>query len=104
MDFDQYRASFEHAVLERRDGILEVRLHSDGGPLQWGLGPHRELPELFAAIASDRENRVVILTGTGDAFSGPVASSAETSSIPTRSPSRGTATASFPSTAGGAGR
>ncbi|MPY95958.1 MAG: enoyl-CoA hydratase/isomerase family protein [Acidimicrobiia bacterium] len=86
MKLSEYQSRFEHAVLERNDGILEVRLHSGGGPLQWGLGPHRELPDLFAAISSDRENRVVILTGTGDVFSGPVASSAETSSIPTRLP------------------
>ena len=86
MELSEYRSRFEHAVLERRDGILEVRLHSDGGPLQWGLGPHRELPELFAAIASDFANRTVILTGTGDVFSGPVASSAATSSIPHRLP------------------
>ena len=86
MKLNEYQTRFSHAVLDRRDGILEVRLHSDGGPLQWGLGPHRELPEVFQAIASDRENRVVILTGTGDVFSGPVASSAATSSIPTRLP------------------
>jgi enoyl-CoA hydratase/carnithine racemase len=86
VQLNEYQSRFDHAVLERRDGILEVRLHSDGGPLQWGLGPHRELPDLFAAIAGDYANRVVILTGTGDAFSGPVASSAATSSIPTRLP------------------
>jgi enoyl-CoA hydratase/carnithine racemase len=82
----EYESKFEHAVLERRDGILQVRLHSGAGPLQWGLRPHRELPDLFAAIASDYDNRVVILTGTGDAFSGPVAGSAATSSIPYRLP------------------
>ena len=82
----EYQSRFQHAVLERRDGILEVRLHSDGGPLQWGLGPHSELPELFAAIGSDTENRVVILTGTGEVFSGPVATSAATSSMPYRIP------------------
>jgi enoyl-CoA hydratase/carnithine racemase len=36
----------------------------------WGGVPHAELPELFAAVASDRDNRVVILTGTGDTFIG----------------------------------
>ena len=41
-----------------------------GKPLLWALQPHQELPELFNAIASDRENRVVILTGTGDTFIG----------------------------------
>jgi enoyl-CoA hydratase/carnithine racemase len=86
MRLSEYQDRFEHAVLDRHDGILEVRLHSDGGPLQWGLGPHRELPDVFAAIASDYDNRVVILTGTGDVFSGPVASSAQTSSIPYRLP------------------
>lgn len=86
MELTEYQHRFEHAVLERRDGILEIRLHSDGGPLQWGLGPHRELPDLFAAVASDYANRVVILTGTGNVFSGPVASSASTSSIPYRLP------------------
>jgi enoyl-CoA hydratase/carnithine racemase len=86
VQLNEYQTRFDHAILERRDGILEVRLHSDGGPLQWGLGPHRELPDLFAAIAGDYANRVVILTGTGDAFSGPVSTSASTSSIPTRLP------------------
>ncbi len=86
MELAEYQHRFEHAVLERNDGILEIRLHSDGGPLQWGLGPHRELPDLFAAVAGDHANRVVILTGTGDVFSGPVASSAATSSIPHRLP------------------
>lgn len=88
MQLREYQTRFDHVVLERTDGILEVRLHSDGGPLQWGLGPHRELPDVFAAIASDERNRVVILTGTGDVFSGPVAGSAATSSIPTRIPLR----------------
>ena len=36
----------------------------------WGGVPHAELPELFSAVASDRDNRVVILTGTGDTFIG----------------------------------
>ena len=58
-------------VLSRDDeGVLVVRLHRQGGPLMWGGAPHAELPELFAAIASDRDNRVVILTGTGDTFIG----------------------------------
>src|SRR5829696_3973269 len=45
-------------------------MHWRGKSLLWGGPPHQELPELFNAIASDRENRVVILTGTGDTFIG----------------------------------
>jgi enoyl-CoA hydratase/carnithine racemase len=50
------------------DGVLTIRLHSRGGPLGWNALPHRELPELFASVAADRDVRVVVLTGTGDRF------------------------------------
>jgi enoyl-CoA hydratase/carnithine racemase len=69
MKLEDYRTRFKTAEVTRDGaGVLTVRLHSRGGPLQWGGLPHRELPELFAAIASDRENQVVVLTGSGDAF------------------------------------
>ena len=50
--------------MRREDGILEMRLHTDDGPLRWGLGPHGELPDAFAEVGRNRDNRVVILTGT----------------------------------------
>lgn len=69
MNFSDYQKAFKTAALSRDEaGVLCVRLHSRGGPLIWGALPHAELGELFAAIASDRDNRVVVLTGTGDAF------------------------------------
>ena len=55
----------------RKDGVLEMTLHTRGGPAKWGASPdclHGELPEAFNDIARDPENRVVILTGTGEAF------------------------------------
>jgi len=66
--FDQYRNAYRHAELEREDGVCLVRLHSDGGPLVWGDGPHTELGYLFEDVGRDPGNRVVILTGTGDEF------------------------------------
>jgi enoyl-CoA hydratase/carnithine racemase len=67
--FDEYANRYEHAVLSRDDhGVLEVRLHRDGGPLVWGAAPHTELGYLFSDIGADPDNRVVILTGTGDRF------------------------------------
>ncbi len=69
--FEDYRDKFACIAMKREDGILEMRFHTDGGPFQWGLGPHAELPEAFNDVGRDRENRVVILTGTGDLYSGP---------------------------------
>jgi enoyl-CoA hydratase/carnithine racemase len=67
-ELDDYRDRYQHARLSRDNGILTVQLHSDGGPLIWGDAPHTELGYLFADIAADAENRVVILGGTGSAF------------------------------------
>jgi enoyl-CoA hydratase/carnithine racemase len=68
---DQYATSNDNAVLRRTDdGILEVRLHTDGGHLVWGEKPHAELGYLFGSIAADRGNKVVIITGTGDSYIG----------------------------------
>ena len=67
--FDDYRDGWRHVRLERDEtGVLEVTLHSDGDSLLWGARPHRELAELFGSIAADRDNRCVIVTGTGDRF------------------------------------
>jgi hypothetical protein len=81
--FDEYANKYKTARMERRNGVLQVTLHSDGQSLRWGFLPHSELPEAFHDIGADRENRVVILTGTGDEFSGPRATPG-TSSFPTR--------------------
>lgn len=66
--FDEYSGAYETVRMTRQDGILEVELHSQGGSLVWGALPHRELPDAFAAIAADRDNRIVILTGAGSEF------------------------------------
>jgi enoyl-CoA hydratase/carnithine racemase len=63
-----YQHKFAHCRMERTDGVLEATLTTDDGPLIWGGPPHIELADAFGAIASDEENRVVILTGTGDHF------------------------------------
>lgn len=82
MKFEDYSTKFDHVVLTRENGILEFRVHTDGGPLQWGPGPHHELAQAFRAVAQDPENRVMILTGTGDSFSGPRAADVSFHSMP----------------------
>src|SRR5580700_7559022 len=68
--FDDYATKYSCIHMRRERGILEMRFHTDNGPLRWGLGPHGELPDAFADVARDRDNRVVILTGTGNEWSG----------------------------------
>jgi enoyl-CoA hydratase/carnithine racemase len=66
---DTYRDSFPNARLTRSNtGVLEVKLHTNGGKLVFNGYTHEQFPELFHAIGEDRDNRVVILTGSGDAF------------------------------------
>jgi enoyl-CoA hydratase/carnithine racemase len=48
--------------------VLEVALHTDGGTLVFDGHTHEQFVDLFHAIGSDPDNRVVILTGSGDAF------------------------------------
>jgi len=67
-DLDSYHDKYANVALTRDDGILEVRFHTAGESLVWTLTTHDELGYLFADIAADRENKAVILTGTGDAF------------------------------------
>jgi enoyl-CoA hydratase/carnithine racemase len=67
--FDSYRASFSNARLTRsKSGVLEVALHTDGGTLVFNGHTHEQFVDLFHAIGSDPDNRVVILTGSGNAF------------------------------------
>jgi enoyl-CoA hydratase/carnithine racemase len=63
--FDRY----ETLAFERTpSGVLTLRLHSEGGPVAYRAAHHRDWAHAFLDVAADRANRVVILTGTGDAF------------------------------------
>lgn len=69
--FDEYKNTYQTINMERRDGVLQLTFHTNGGSLQWGLLPHREFTQAFAEIGTDPDNKLIILTGTGDDFSGP---------------------------------
>jgi len=67
--FNTYRDSFANARLIRSEsGVLEVALHTDGGTLVFNGYTHEQFVDLFHAIGSDSDNRVVVLTGSGNAF------------------------------------
>lgn len=68
----QYQHKYKNIAFERRDGILLMRLHTRNGPLQWaardGTSVHAALGDAFYDVGHDADNRVVIMTGTGDEF------------------------------------
>lgn len=67
--FNTYKNAFANAQLTRSDsGVLEVRFHTDGQKLVFNGHTHEQFVELFHQIGTDPDNRVVILTGSGDAF------------------------------------
>lgn len=67
--FDSYKNAFPNARLTRSpSGVLKVALHTDGGKLVFNGHTHEQFVDLFHQIGADTENRVVILTGSGDAF------------------------------------
>lgn len=71
MQLSDYQDKYAGIRFAREDGVLEMTLHTRGGPAKWGSSPeslHRELGDAFLDIARDRETRVVLLTGTGDSF------------------------------------
>ncbi len=63
--FDRYETiCFERTA----SGILTIRLHSDGGPVVYGSAHHNNWVHAFFDISADRDNKVLIITGTGDEF------------------------------------
>jgi enoyl-CoA hydratase/carnithine racemase len=56
--------------MERRNGILQVQMHTDDGPVNFNLHGHNDWPQLWMDIGNDPDNEVLIFTGTGDKWIG----------------------------------
>jgi 6-oxocamphor hydrolase len=63
-----YADAFVNLALTRDDGVLVMRLHTDGDSLLWSDSAHADLPRAFRAVANDPDNAVIVLTGTGASF------------------------------------
>jgi enoyl-CoA hydratase/carnithine racemase len=64
-----YFTAYRSVKLNRdAQGVLVVEFHSSGGPLIFTALDHTEFVEAFYRISQDRENKIVILTGTGGEF------------------------------------
>jgi enoyl-CoA hydratase/carnithine racemase len=67
VSFDEYREIFkQHFIMERRNGVLLVQMHTEGGEVLWSLELHRAIWQLFRIIGADPENEVMIFSATGN--------------------------------------
>ena len=67
MKLEEYAERLKHCfTMKRKNGILEARMHTNGGPIQWGAPLHQGLHYFFNWAGRDPENEVIILGGTGD--------------------------------------
>ena len=60
--------AWKHLKVSRADGVVEVVLHTDDGPLVWTASVALELTDFLNSAATDADNKVLILTGTGDSW------------------------------------
>jgi len=68
---EDYSRDYAHLKFHREGGILQITLHSEDGPVIWGGDPGEEMSRVWRQVGDDRENRVIIITGTGEWFTGP---------------------------------
>ncbi|MBO0883488.1 MAG: enoyl-CoA hydratase/isomerase family protein [Mycobacterium sp.] len=63
--FDKYK---NLAFTRDDDGVLVLRFHTDGGPVVFTGQTHEDLTMALEEVSLDKDNRAMVLTGTGDAF------------------------------------
>lgn len=67
--FEEYSRKYaDHFTMKRENGVLEVQLHSDGGPNVLDVKIHNDWVHLWSDIGADPDNEVLILYGTGDTW------------------------------------
>ena len=52
-NFEDYAERFPNIAMERRDGILHLRFHTDERSLVWGARPHADWPLAFSEVGAD---------------------------------------------------
>jgi enoyl-CoA hydratase/carnithine racemase len=68
-EMPDYFGRYENFAISRSpSGVLTVRFHSDGKEHTFTGTTHHDFPRLVEDIAYDRDNKVLVLTGTGETF------------------------------------
>ena len=65
--FEEYKEQFkDYFIMERKNGIILVRMHTNNGPVIFNHQMHNAIGQIWHVIGNDPENEVMILTSTGD--------------------------------------
>jgi enoyl-CoA hydratase/carnithine racemase len=65
----EYFSAYESFAIDRPEsGVVTVRFHTNGSEHVFNGATHRDFPRLIEEIAYDRDNKVLVLTGTGNTF------------------------------------
>jgi enoyl-CoA hydratase/carnithine racemase len=65
--FEQYALKYQDFfTMQRRDGIIEVRMHTKGSSWVHGWPGHNAWGQVWQEIGNDPENEVIIIAGSGD--------------------------------------
>ena len=67
-DPDYFNRYENFAISRSASGVLTVRFHTDGKEHTFSGTTHHDFPRLIEDIAYDRDNKVLVLTGTGETF------------------------------------
>lgn len=65
--FEEYSEKYkEHVIMERRNGVIMLRMHTRNKAVAWSPQIHRVIHQAVREVAADPENQALILTATGD--------------------------------------
>lgn len=68
-----YFEKYENLAFSRDDdGVLVLRFHTNGGPVVFTGQTHQDFPVALEELSLDRDNRALVVTGTGDSFMGQI--------------------------------
>lgn len=69
MKTPDYFSHFPNFAFDRSpEGVVTLRLHTDNGPFVFNNTSFMDLVHAFEEVSLDPDNKVLVLTGTGDAF------------------------------------
>src|SRR6478672_10318570 len=69
MSVPAYFGKYDNFTFTRdEDGVLVLRFHTKDGPIVFTGQTHEDLPVALEELSLDKDNKALVITGTGDSF------------------------------------